>query len=312
MKTKLIFMGTPDFAATVLQGVIESNAYELLAVVTQPDRKVGRKQKIHRSPVKELALSAGLPIFQPEKLSGSKELDELIGLQADGIITAAFGQFLPGKLLDSVKFAVNTHASLLPKYRGGAPIHYAIMNGDQEAGVTIIEMVRKMDAGDMIAQRAIPISDADNVGTMFEKLAVVGRDLLLESLPKYLTGHLQPLAQDESQVTFSPNISPEEESIDWRRTNREIFNQIRGMNPFPAAHSTWQGKNFKIYESQLSPEQGEPGQVIEKSKKTLKIACGEGALQLVTVQPFGKAKMDIVSFLNGLGQKIQVGDSFGK
>ncbi|MFC4651306.1 methionyl-tRNA formyltransferase [Lactococcus nasutitermitis] len=314
-KTKIIFMGTPDFAATVLKGLIESQDYEILAVVTQPDRKVGRKQQLHMTPVKELALAENLSIFQPEKLSGSSEMTDIMALSADGIVTAAFGQFLPTKLLESVKFAVNTHASLLPKYRGGAPIHYAIMNGDEEAGVTIMEMVKKMDAGDMISQRAIPILPEDNVGTMFGKLAIVGRDLLLETLPKYLSGEVIPVAQDESQVTFSPNISSEEEKIDWTRTNLEIFNQIRGMNPFPVAHTTWQNERFKIYESKMTETDNltaQPGEILEKTKKTLKIATGNGALELLTVQPAGKPKMDIVSFLNGLGQKLEIGEKLGE
>ena len=309
---KIIFMGTPPFAATVLQGVIDSGEYEILRVVTQPDRKVGRKQEICMTPVKEVALAHDLPVLQPEKLSGSAELDEIMALGADGIITAAFGQFLPGKLLDSVDFAVNTHASLLPKYRGGAPIHYAIMNGDAEAGVTIMEMVRKMDAGDMISQASTPILDEDNVGTMFEKLAVVGRDLLLETLPKYLSGELKPVPQNEDEVTFSPNISPEQEQIDWSKFAREVFNQIRGMNPFPVAHTLWNGGRFKIYESKVSEGSGKAGTILSKSKKSLTVACGTGAIDLLTVQPAGKPKMDIVAFLNGLGQKIEIGDQFGE
>ena len=279
-KTKIIFMGTPQFAATVLKGLIDSNQYEILAVVTQPDRKVGRKQELRMTPVKELALTVNLPVLQPEKLSGSVEMTQIMTLLESGevgIVTAAFGQFLPGKLLDVAQFAVNTHASLLPKYRGGAPIHYAIMNGEKEAGVTIMEMIRKMDAGDMIAQDSTPILEDDNVGTMFEKLALVGRDLLLETLPKYLSGQLKAQAQNEDEVTFSPNISPEEEKIDW---NKSVGNL-------------------------------QAGEIVEKTKKSLKVATGEGLLELLFVQPAGKPKMDIVSFLNGLGQKIQVGDKFG-
>ncbi|WP_313309274.1 methionyl-tRNA formyltransferase [Lactococcus taiwanensis] len=321
-KTKIIFMGTPQFAATVLKGLIDSNQYEILAVVTQPDRKVGRKQELRMTPVKELALTVNLPVLQPEKLSGSVEMTQIMTLLESGevgIVTAAFGQFLPGKLLDAAQFAVNTHASLLPKYRGGAPIHYAIMNGEKEAGVTIMEMIRKMDAGDMIAQASTPILEEDNVGTMFEKLAFVGRDLLLESLPKYLTGELSPQAQNEDEVTFSPNISPEEEKIDWNQSAREIFNKVRGMNPFPVAHTTWNGERFKIYETKVSENitdssvsDLQPGQVVEKTKKVLKVATGKGVLELRLVQPAGKPKMDVVSFLNGLGQKLQVGDKFGE
>ena len=317
-KTKIIFMGTPQFAATVLKGLIDSNQYEILAVVTQPDRKVGRKQELRMTPVKELALTVNLPVLQPEKLSGSVEMTQIMTLLESGevgIVTAAFGQFLPGKLLDVAQFAVNTHASLLPKYLGGAPIHYAIMNGEKEAGVTIMEMIRKMDAGDMIAQDSTPILEDDNVGTMFEKLALVGRDLLLKTLPKYLSGQLKTQAQNEDEVTFSPNISPEEEKIDWNKSAREIFNKVRGMNPFPVAHTTWNGERFKIYETKVADDSVsnlQAGEIVEKTKKSLKVATGEGLLELLFVQPAGKPKMDIVSFLNGLGQKIQVGDKFGE
>ena len=247
--TKLIFMGTPDFAATVLEGLLDDANYDVLAVVTQPDRAVGRKKEIKMTPVKEVALAHNLPVYQPEKMSGSDEMAELMTLGADGTVTAAFGQFLPTKLLDSVDFAVNVHASLLPKYRGGAPIHYAIINGDKEAGVTIMEMVKKMDAGDMIAKASTPITDEDNVGTMFEKLAVIGRDLLLKTLPDYIAGNIKPEPQDESKATFSPNITPEEERIDWNKSAREVFNHIRGLYPWPVAHTLLDGKRFKIYEA---------------------------------------------------------------
>ena len=310
--TNIIFMGTPDFSATVLNGLLESKQYEILAVVTQPDRAVGRKKEIRMTPVKELALDYGLPVYQPEKLSKSAELDSLMNLNADGIVTAAFGQFLPSKLLDSVCFSVNVHASLLPKYRGGAPIHYAIINGDKEAGVTIMEMVKEMDAGDMIAHRAIPIEETVNVGTMFEKLALVGRDLLLDTLPSYLSGDIKPVPQDKNQVTFSPNISPEEERIDWTKTNRQIFNQIRGMYPWPVAHTLLNGDRFKIYEATPVEGAGQPGEILAIGKKELIVAAGEGALSLKTVQPAGKPKMTIVDFLNGLGRQLSVGDFFGQ
>ena len=308
---KLIFMGTTDFSATVLKGLLESDQYEVLAVVTQPDRAVGRKKEIRMTPVKEVALSYGLPIYQPEKLSGSPVMEAIMNLGADGIVTAAFGQFLPSKLLASMDFAVNVHASLLPKHRGGAPIHYALIQGDEEAGVTIMEMVKEMDAGDMISRRSIPITDEDNVGTLFEKLAIVGRDLLLDTLPAYLAGDIQPEAQDPSQVTFSPNIRPEEERLDWTKTNRQLFNQIRGMNPWPVAHTLWQGGRFKIYEAELADGDGQPGEILEIGKRQLLVATGEGALALKTVQPAGKPKMTISDFLNGAGRNLAVGDKFG-
>lgn len=310
--TKLIFMGTPDFAATVLEGLLDDANYDVLAVVTQPDRAVGRKKEIKMTPVKEVALAHNLPVYQPEKMSGSDEMAELMTLGADGIVTAAFGQFLPTKLLDSVDFAVNVHASLLPKYRGGAPIHYAIINGDKEAGVTIMEMVKKMDAGDMIAKASTPITDEDNVGTMFEKLAVIGRDLLLKTLPDYIAGNIKPEPQDESKATFSPNITPEEERIDWNKSAREVFNHIRGLYPWPVAHTLLDGKRFKIYEASLAEGQGQPGQIIEKGKETLVVATGDGAISLKTVQLAGKPRMSVMDFLNGVGRKLEVGELIGE
>ena len=297
--TKLIFMGTPDFSATVLKGLLADSRYEILAVVTQPDRKVGRKKEIRMTPVKQVALEHQLPVLQPEKLSGSPEMETLLSLDADGIVTAAFGQF-----------AVNVHAALLPKYRGGAPIHYALINGDEEAGVTIMEMVKEMDAGDMIATRSLPILDEDNVGTLFEKLSVLGRDLLLDTLPAYLAGEIKPSPQDPSLVTFSPNILPEEEVLDWTKTNRQVFNQIRGMNPWPVAHTLLNGQRFKVYEAELCEGNGNPGEVIALTKKELLVAAGEGALSLKVVQPAGKPKMSITDFLNGAGRQLKVGDHF--
>ena len=310
--TNIIFMGTPDFSATVLEGLLADKAYNILAVVTQPDRAVGRKKEIKMTPVKEVALAHNLPVYQPEKLSGSEEMAELMTLGADGIVTAAFGQFLPTKLLDSVDFAVNVHASLLPKYRGGAPIHYAIIHGDKEAGVTIMAMVKGMDAGDMIAKDATSITDEDNVGTMFDKLAILGRDLLLRTLPDYIAGNITPEPQDSSQATFSPNITPEEERIDWHRPARDVFNHIRGLNPWPVAHTLLDGKRFKIYEASIAQGQGKPGEIIEKGKKSLVVATSDGAIALKTVQPAGKPRMSIVDFLNGVGRKLEVGDVIGE
>ncbi len=309
--TKLIFMGTPDFSATVLKGMLSDERYEILAVVTQPDRAVGRKKLIQMTPVKEVALAYNLPVYQPEKLSGSQEMADLMDLGADGIVTAAFGQFLPTKLLASVDFAVNVHASLLPKYRGGAPIHYALINGDERAGVTIMEMVKEMDAGDMISSDSIAIEETDNVGSLFEKLAVVGRDLLLKTLPDYIAGNIQPVAQNPEEVTFSPNIQPEEEILDWSKTARQLFNHIRGMYPWPVAHTYWQGERFKIQEAIAVEGSGPVGHVIARTKKELIVAAGQGAISLKTVQPAGKPKMTIADFLNGAGRDIVVGDQFG-
>lgn len=310
--TDIIFMGTPTFAATVLEGLLADESYRVVAVVTQPDRAVGRKKEVRMTPVKELALVHGLPIYQPEKLSGSVEMTDLMALGADGIVTAAFGQFLPTKLLDAMTFSVNVHASLLPKYRGGAPIHYALINGDEEVGVTIMEMVKEMDAGDMIARRSIAIEETDNVGSLFDKLAIVGRDLLLESLPAYLAGDLLPETQDPDQVTFSPNITPEQERIDWDMPARAIFNHVRGMYPWPVAHTLWKGERLKLYQVSEVEGHGQAGQVLRRSKKELVIGTGQGAISLLEVQPAGKPKMAIADFLNGVGRAIAEGDQFGQ
>lgn len=310
--TKLLFMGTPEFSATVLKGLLADGNYDILAVVTQPDRAVGRKKEIRMTPVKEIALAHNIKVYQPEKLSGSDEMAEMMTLGADGIVTAAFGQFLPTKLLNSVDFAVNVHASLLPKYRGGAPIHYAIINGEAEAGVTIMEMVKEMDAGDMVSKASIPILEDDNVGTMFEKLAVVGRDLLLNTLPSYIAGEIKPEPQDHSQATFSPNISAEQERIDWSKSSREIFNHVRGMNPWPVAHTYLSGQRFKVYDVNPVDGNGLPGQILEKTKKYMVVATGQGAISLKVVQPSGKPKMAIADFLNGVGRNLEVGDVFGE
>ncbi|MET3557486.1 methionyl-tRNA formyltransferase [Streptococcus rupicaprae] len=307
---KLIFMGTPDFAARVLEGLLADETYEVIAVVTQPDRAVGRKKEVRLTPVKAVAVAHGIPVYQPEKLSGSPELEELMALPAVGIVTAAFGQFLPERLLKQFEFAVNVHASLLPKYRGGAPIHYALINGDEQAGVTLMEMVKEMDAGDMIANRAVPIEETDTVGTLFDKLALVGRELLLETLPAYVAGDIVPQSQDPEQVSFSPNITPEQEKIDWTKTNRQVFNQIRGMNPWPVAHAFLNGERFKIYEATPVEGQGHPGEILEKTKQSLVVATGQGALSLERVQPAGKPQLQIRDYLNGNGRDLKVGDYF--
>lgn len=311
--TKVVFMGTPAFSVPILQGLVEAG-YEVLAVVTQPDRPVGRKKQIQFPPVKQAALDLHLPVYQPEKISQSEELDEIIALNPDVIVTAAFGQFLPERLLQVPRFgAVNVHASLLPAYRGGAPVHYAIIDGQKETGVTIMKMIKKMDAGGIYAQSKLPITPQDDVGTMFEKLSLLGRDLLLETLPKILDG-LKPTPQEEALVTFSPNITREQEEIDWQKTAQQIDCQIRGMHPWPVAFTTYQGKRMKIYRATVLEETTTqaPGTIIEKSKKRLVIACGQQTtLAIDELQIAGKAKQTIQDFLNGVGQHVQVGEKVG-
>ena len=207
-------MGTPTFAVPILEALIADPQYDVKAVVTQPDRPQGRKRVLTPSPVKVAAQAHDLPVLQPEKMNGSDEMAQIVALAPDFIITAAFGQFLPTALLDAAQIAaVNTHASLLPKYRGGAPVHYAIMNGDTETGVSIMYMVKQMDAGDVIDVVKVPITAQDNVGTMFDKLSLAGRDLLLATLPKIAAGEIAPVPQDEAAVSISPNITRDQQNL---------------------------------------------------------------------------------------------------
>lgn len=279
--------------------------------MTQPDRPVGRKKIITPTPVKEAAVKHGLLVLQPEKISGSEEMEKIIALQPDVIITAAFGQFLPEKLLQApVHGAINVHASLLPKYRGGAPVHYSIINGEKETGVTIMEMIKKMDAGGIYAQESLPITKQDDVGTMFEKLSALGKQLLLKTLPDILNGNLSPRPQDESKVTFSPNITREQEAIDWNKTAEEIDNQVRGMRPWPIAFTTYEQTRWKLLNVEALAEKttAEPGTIIKKDKKNLWIACGkQTVLAIKELQPAGKGKQAINEFLNGSGQQVMIG-----
>ncbi|WP_291292715.1 methionyl-tRNA formyltransferase [Enterococcus sp.] len=312
--TKVVFMGTPAFSVPILEGLL-AEGYEVAAVVTQPDRPVGRKRVITPTPVKEAALKHGLLVLQPEKISGSPEMETIKELAPDILITAAFGQFLPEKLLQVPKFgAINVHASLLPKYRGGAPVHYAIIEGEQETGVTIMEMIKKMDAGGIFSQAKLPITSQDDVGTMFEKLSVLGKELLLETLPKILSGELKPTPQAEELVTFSPNITQEQEAIDWTKTAQAIDNQVRGMRPWPIAFTTYQGSRWKIWSVAVINESTDaaPGTIIQRTKKALWIACGQQTvLALEELQPAGKSRQAITAFLNGAGQQVQLGDKVG-
>ncbi|MBF4499894.1 methionyl-tRNA formyltransferase [Savagea sp. SN6] len=310
--TKIIFMGTPPFSVPILT-MLHEEGYDIVGVVTQPDRPVGRKRVMTPTPVKEEALRLGLPVYQPDRLSKSEELEQLINLQPDLIVTAAYGQIVPNELLDVPRLrSVNVHASLLPKYRGGAPIHQAIIDGEKETGVTIMYMEEKLDAGNMIAKRAIPITDEDDTGTMFDKLSLVGRDLLKETMPAIIAGTNDSIPQDESLVTFASNITREQERIDWNKSARQIFNHVRGLHPWPVAYTTFDGENVKIYRTSIVDEtsKGTPGMMMKMSKNELYVQTGEGILSILELQPAGKKKVDVVSFINGNGDKWKVGDRF--
>ena len=231
--TKIVFMGTPAFSAPILRMLVEEG-YDVISVVTQPDRPVGRKKVLTPTPVKEEALRLGLPVYQPEKLKNPEELQHVLDLAPDLIITAAFGQILPSAVLEAPKLgAINVHASLLPAYRGGAPIHQAIIDGQTETGVTIMYMVDRLDAGDIISQTVVPIGSKDDTGVMFDKLSVAGKDLLKATLPSIIDGTNERKPQDEEKVTYARNISRDQERIDWTQSAQAIYNQVRGLHPWP-------------------------------------------------------------------------------
>jgi len=311
--TSIVFMGTPNFSVPVLQMLVEEG-YDVLAVVTQPDRPVGRKRILTPPPVKEAALELGLPVIQPEKLRGSEELQQIIALNPDLVVTAAFGQILPKSLLDTPKLGcVNVHASLLPKYRGGAPIHQAVLDGEAETGVTIMYMAEKLDAGDIISQRAITIEDHHTTGQLFGALSIIGRDLLKETIPTIIAGTNDRTPQDESLVTFAHNIAREQERIDWTKSARTVFNHVRGLNSWPVAYTTFADENVKIWAVRESAETttAAPGTVVAKAKKFFTVACGEGtAVDVLEIQPAGKKAMPAVNYLNGVGSKLAIGDLF--
>lgn len=311
---KVVFMGTPEFSVPILEALANDETLDIVAVVTQPDRKVGRKKIVTAPPVKEKAQEYFIPVLQPEKLSGSKEMKEILDLKPDILITAAYGQYVPTALLNAPRFkAINVHASLLPKYRGAAPIHYALINGDAETGVTIMYMVKEMDAGDIISKRILPIEEDDTVGKLFDKLSLVGRDLLMATLPSIFDETIDPIVQNAEEVTLAPMIKPAEEKLDWEQPAQALANKIRGLNPFPGAHTHLEGDRFKIWfaKAEETKETAKPGTIIKLNKKELVVQCGgNSALSLKEVQPFGKPKMDVVDYLAGARNYLEEGAQF--
>ncbi|MHD0397942.1 methionyl-tRNA formyltransferase [Staphylococcus simulans] len=298
--SRIIFMGTPDFSTKVLEMLIAKE--DVIAVVTQPDRPVGRKRVMTPPPVKEVALEHGIEVYQPEKIAQSEDLQTLIDMEPDLIVTAAFGQILPKALLDAPRLgAVNVHASLLPKYRGGAPIHQAIIDGEKETGVTIMYMAPKLDAGDIISQQAIDIEANDDVGSMHDKLSFLGADLLAKTLPDIINGTNDRIEQDEAKATFASNISREDERINWSASAQDIYNHIRGLSPWPVAYTKLDDKNMKLYQAHIvEGKDGKPGEIIETTKKAIIVGTGSSdAIALTDIQLSGKKRMPTANFLSG-------------
>lgn len=312
--TTIVFMGTPDFSVPVLERLLE-DGYTILAVVTQPDRPVGRKKTLTPPPVKAAAIKHGLPVLQPEKLSKSAELAQIIDLKPDLVVTAAYGQLLPNELLEAPEYGcINVHASLLPELRGGAPIHYSIVRGKLETGITIMYMAEKLDAGDIISQAAVMIDENDNTGTLHNKLSVIGANLLSETVPAIINGTSSRTPQDESKATFAPNIRRSDEKIDWSRSGEELYNQVRGLCPWPVAYTTLNEAVIKVWKSEkVTNTSGVPGTVLSIAEDGIVTATGSStALKITELQPAGKKRMSARDYLRGSGSSLQAGTVFGE
>lgn len=315
--TKIVFMGTPDFSVPVLRQVI-SDGYEVIGVVTQPDRPVGRKKVLTPPPVKVEAEKHGIPVFQPEKIRQREELDKILSLKPDLIVTAAFGQILPIELLNAPPHGcINVHASLLPELRGGAPIHYSILQGKEKTGITIMYMVEKLDAGDILTQVEVPISETDTVGSLHDKLSEAGRNLLSETIPKLLNKEITPIPQRDEDATFAYNIKREQEKVDWSKTGEEIYNHIRGLNPWPVAYTTINDSVLKVWWAEKvqssEPVPGHPGEVLSIEEDGFIVRTGNStSVKILELQPSGKKRMTAEQFLRGAGSHLAVGDRLGE
>ncbi|MDE6195991.1 MAG: methionyl-tRNA formyltransferase [Erysipelotrichaceae bacterium] len=303
-KIKVIFMGTPQFACSILQQLIDDQ-YTILAVVSQPDKKVGRKQIIQQTPVKKLACQYNIPVLQP--ISIQKEYDQIIAMQPDLIVTCAYGQFIPEVVLQAPTYgSINVHASLLPKLRGGAPIHKAIIYGYKESGISIMRMIKKMDAGAVMSQVKVPIEITDTAGDLHDKLMVAGAKLLSESIPLIINQSAQFVEQVEEEATFAYNISKEEEFIHFLRPLDEVYNHVRGLIPFPSGYGIINGKKIKFHKVCKKEAQHQycAGTFIGMMDDAIAIACQGGFLLVYELQMEGKTKVDAKSFYNGSGKQF--------
>ncbi len=294
---RIVFMGSPDFALPTLHALHES--HELVGVVTQPDRLAGRGRVLRPPAVKEAAQQLGLPLIQPKRLSEEGAMQQLAEWAPDAIVVAAFGQILKPAVLElPLHGCINVHASLLPSWRGAAPIHAAILHGDDETGITIMKMDPGLDTGPILSQRAIPIQDDDTSGTLFDKLAQLGGDLLIETLPGYLAGRLVPVPQDESQATLAPTLKKEEGELDFSQPAEGLARKVRAFNPWPGAYTFLDGQPFKVHLAHAVKGGGQPGQR-SVHEELPAIATSDGLLVLDTVQPAGKQAMGGADFLRG-------------
>ncbi|MCR5799277.1 MAG: methionyl-tRNA formyltransferase [Lachnospiraceae bacterium] len=307
---RIVFMGTPDFAAEALEAVIAAG-YEVAAVVTQPDRQKGRGKSIAMSPVKECALRHGIDVLQPVRLRQPEAIEELRAYPADLFIVAAFGQILPKEVLDMPRLGcVNIHASLLPAYRGAAPIQWAILDGLKETGVTIMKMDVGLDTGDILMSEKIVIADDDTGESLFNRLSRLGAQAIVKAIPLIEQGKLKPVKQDDSKSSYAKMLTKEMGEIDWNKDAVILERYVRGLNSWPGAYTYKDGKQLKIWKADVVEGQyKDPGTIIEADKKGLVVACKCGALRITELQLEGKKRMETSAFL--LGYKMDPGDRLG-
>ena len=299
---RIVFMGTPDFSVPTLEALVASE-HEVVGVVTQPDKPKGRGKEIHMSPVKECALQHNIPVYQPVRARDEAFVDEMRALNPDVMVVIAFGQILPKSLLELPKYGcVNIHASLLPKYRGAAPIQWAVINGDEETGITTMMMDVEMDTGDMLEKTVVKLDSEETGGSLFDRLSLLGGDLILSTLSKLEKGEITPVPQDHEKATYVKKISKSMGDIDWTMDAVSIERLVRGLNPWPSAFTRWNGKMLKIWEAKVLPDPDVKlpcGSVISASDEGLKIQTGAGVLCVTSLQLEGKKRMDTAAFLRG-------------
>lgn len=306
---RIVFAGTPDFAASSLQALLDSE-HEVIAVYTQPDRPAGRGRKLTPSPVKQLALTQDIAVYQPLSLKGENEQAELAALNADIMVVVAYGLLLPKAVLDTPRLGcINVHGSLLPRWRGAAPIHRAVLAGDEMTGITIMQMDVGLDTGDMLYKTEMPIQPDDTSGDLHDRLAAQGAEALVAALAQIADGNATPEKQDDSLANYAHKLEKQEGAIDWSQSAEQIERQVRGLSPWPVAYCQLDGKAMRIWGAKASTEISDqtPGSVAEIGKKNLRIACGEGSLLLTKIQLPGGKPLDIAAVLNAKRDLFPVG-----
>ncbi len=308
---KIIFAGTPDFAAVHLQGILSAGKHQVIAVYSQPDRPAGRGKKLKPSPVKQLALEHDIPVYQPQNFKNAEDQQTLKDLNADLMVVVAYGLLLPKVILDAPRLGcINVHASLLPRWRGAAPIQRAIEAGDTESGVIIMQMDEGLDTGDMLLETRCSISASDTGGSLHDKLAEVGVPTLNEALNQLAAGTAKATKQDDSQTCYAAKINKQELAIDWRQPAADLERKIRAFNPFPIAYCSLNGDRIKLWQAAVTPESGPPGQILHADKKHIIVGCGQGSLALQIIQlPGGKA-LDIPAVMNSKADMFATGTCF--